>query len=148
MISVIIPALNESRYINTVIKHLTEQPCENGHEIIVVDGYSTGSSINEIHNPDVVRLKSEKGRAFQMNAGAERARGKILLFLHADTRLPDDALNKIEQVLYDDSYVTGAFDLGIDSDKFMLKYASERASKRSRMNRIPYGDQAQSGLSV
>ena len=77
-----------------------------------------------------------------MNAGAEIARGEILLFLHADTFLPEGALDKIAQILSDDKYVAGAFDLGIDSDKLLLKFISAWARMRSHMNRIPYGDQA------
>ena len=77
-----------------------------------------------------------------MNAGAATAHGEILIFLHADTKLPDNALGKISRVLQDERYVGGAFDLGIDSRRLFLKYISARASLRSRLNRIPYGDQA------
>jgi rSAM/selenodomain-associated transferase 2 len=77
-----------------------------------------------------------------MNAGAAAARGEILIFLHADTTLPDNALRKISLALHDRDYVGGAFDLQIDSDRLFLKYISARASLRSRWNRIPYGDQA------
>jgi len=77
-----------------------------------------------------------------MNAGAAVARGEILIFLHADTILPDNALGKINRILRDPDYVGGAFDLKIDSDRLFLKYISARASLRSRWNRIPYGDQA------
>lgn len=77
-----------------------------------------------------------------MNAGATVARGEILIFLHADTTLPDNALGTISRALQDRDYVGGAFDLKIDSDRFFLKYISARASLRSRWNRIPYGDQA------
>jgi rSAM/selenodomain-associated transferase 2 len=77
-----------------------------------------------------------------MNAGATVARGEILIFLHADTILPDNALEKISQALQGRDYVGGAFDLKIDSDRLFLKYISARASLRSRWNRIPYGDQA------
>ena len=77
-----------------------------------------------------------------MNAGAAVARGEILMFLHADTKLPDGALEKISRALEDQNYVGGAFDLRIDSDRLFLKYIATRASLRSRWNRIPYGDQA------
>jgi rSAM/selenodomain-associated transferase 2 len=77
-----------------------------------------------------------------MNAGAVVARGEILIFLHADTRLPPGALKKINTVLENEKYVGGAFDLRIDSDRLFLKYIAARASLRSRLNRIPYGDQA------
>jgi rSAM/selenodomain-associated transferase 2 len=77
-----------------------------------------------------------------MNAGAAAACGEILIFLHADTTLPDNALEKINQAMQNLDYVGGAFDLKIDSDRLFLKYISTRASLRSRRNRIPFGDQA------
>jgi rSAM/selenodomain-associated transferase 2 len=77
-----------------------------------------------------------------MNAGAAIAKGEVLIFLHADTLLPPKALNKIGRVLENEKYVGGAFSLGIDSDRLLLKYVAAHASMRSRINRIPYGDQA------
>jgi rSAM/selenodomain-associated transferase 2 len=77
-----------------------------------------------------------------MNAAAAAARGEIFIFLHADTTLPDNALEKISLALQNTDYVGGAFDLKIDSDRLFLRYISVRASLRSRWNRIPYGDQA------
>ena len=77
-----------------------------------------------------------------MNAGAAVARGRILLFLHADTQLPPGGLLKIVDVLEDDQYIGGAFDLGIDSKRLFLKFIAARARLRSRLSRIPYGDQA------
>jgi len=77
-----------------------------------------------------------------MNAGAAAARGEILIFLHADTTLPENALEKISRAMQDPDFVGGAFDLKIDSERLFLKYISVRASLRSRWNRIPYGDQA------
>ena len=77
-----------------------------------------------------------------MNAGAAVASGERLIFLHADTMLPDGALKKISRALEKQDYVGGAFDLKIDSDSLFLRYISVRASLRSRLNRMPYGDQA------
>lgn len=77
-----------------------------------------------------------------MNAGAKAARGDILIFLHADTKLPYGALKKISRALEEQDYVGGAFDLRIDSDTLFLRYISAGASLRSRWSRIPYGDQA------
>ncbi|MHC4467735.1 MAG: TIGR04283 family arsenosugar biosynthesis glycosyltransferase [Planctomycetota bacterium] len=134
--SIIVPVLNESQNINSVIENLRGQQCEYEYEVIVVDGDVNGSTIKNIS------ITAEMGRAYQMNAGAEIARGEVLIFLHADTRLPDKALSKIAQILSDDTYVAGAFDLGIDSENLLLKYIAAWARMRSRMNRIPYGDQA------
>jgi rSAM/selenodomain-associated transferase 2 len=132
----------EQGQINSVIEHLRSQDFEGVWEIIVVDGDSRGETIKAIQDREVVSITSAKGRALQMNAGAAVARGEILIFLHADTRLPPGALKKINTVLENEKYVGGAFDLRIDSDRLFLKYIAVRASLRSRLNRIPYGDQA------
>jgi len=140
--SIIVPVLNEVGRINSLIEHLHCRRFEPSHEIIVVDGDPLGGTINCILAEDVVKITAEKGRGRQMNAGAEIARGGILIFLHADTTLPVGALRKIATVLEDQRYVGGAFDLKIDSDTLFLRYISMRASQRSRWNRLPYGDQA------
>ena len=111
-------------------------------QIIVVDGDPGGNTLAAIESADVTGIVSRKGRGAQMNAGAKVAEGKILLFLHADTRLPADALVKIERALAEPKIVAGAFNLGIDSERWFLKYIAMRANMRSRSNRIPYGDQA------
>jgi rSAM/selenodomain-associated transferase 2 len=77
-----------------------------------------------------------------MNTGASVATGKILIFLHADTELPVHALKKIDSLLEQEEYVGGAFDLGIKSDRFIFKVIEKLSSWRSRMNRVPFGDQA------
>ncbi|MHC4187600.1 MAG: TIGR04283 family arsenosugar biosynthesis glycosyltransferase [Planctomycetota bacterium] len=142
ILSVIIPVLNESQNINSVIENIRGQEFEYEYEVIVVDADANGSTIKCIQDTEALTITSGKGRACQMNAGAEIARGEILLFLHADTVLSKGALSKISQILSDDKYVAGAFDLCIDSDKLLLKFISARANWRSRFNRIPYGDQA------
>ena len=140
--SIIIPVLKEQDRINSLIEHVHSQGYEGACEIIVVDGDAQGGTIKVIQDEDVISITSKKGRAFQMNTGAELAHGEVLIFLHADTKLPPNALEKISQVLEDAKYVGGAFDLGIDSDNLLLKYIAARARFRSRLNRIPYGDQA------
>jgi rSAM/selenodomain-associated transferase 2 len=140
--SIIIPVLNEAGQINLLIEHLRKQNHEFSYEIIVVDGDPQGSTVGAIQAKDVTAITTDKGRGKQMNAGAAIARGEILIFLHADTILPDNALEKISRAMQDQDYVGGAFDLKIDSDRLFLKYISARASLRSRWNRIPYGDQA------
>ena len=140
--SIIIPVLNEQDRINSLIEHVLSQGYEGACEIIVVDGDPQGGTIKFIQDENVTSITSKKGRASQMNAGAELAHGEVLIFLHADTKLPPNALEKISQVLENEEYVGGAFDLGIDSDSLLLKYIAARARFRSRLNRIPYGDQA------
>ena len=140
--SIVIPVLNEADRINALIEHIDHQGFELPYEVIVVDGDPQGGTVRAIQSKDVVTIITEKGRGRQMNAGAAEARGDILIFLHADTRLPDGALKKISRALERQDYVGGAFDLKIDSDRLILRYISVRASLRSRLNRIPYGDQA------
>lgn len=140
--SIIIPVLKEQDRINSLIEHVHSQGYEGACEIIVVDGDPQGGTIKVIQDEDVISITSKKGRSFQMNTGAELAHGEVLIFLHADTKLPPNALEKISQVLEDAKYVGGAFDLGIGSDRLFLKYIAARTSMRSHLNRIPYGDQA------
>ena len=141
-ISVIIPVLDEQEYINSHIGHIRNQDFEGAIEIIVVDGGLDGRTLEVIEDSDTVKITSDIGRGLQLNAGAAVARGQILLFLHADTQLPPGGLQKISDVLENDQYVGGAFDLGIDSKRLFLKCIAARARLRSRLSRIPYGDQA------
>lgn len=140
--SIIVPVLNETNQINPLIEHIHSQGLGCPYEVIVVDGDPQGSTIKVIQDKGAIAITTEKGRGRQMNAGAAAARGKILIFLHADTKLPPDAFEKISKVLENEKYVGGAFDLVIDSDRIMLRYIAARARLRSRLNRIPYGDQA------
>ena len=141
--SIIIPVLNEYDQINTTIKHLRKIGAESDTcEIIVVDGDPQCSTIKTIEDDSVRTITSAKGRGCQMNAGAEIAKGDVILFLHADTALPDGAIEKISRVLENEKYVGGAFNLGIDSNRIFLKCIAARANLRSRLSRIPYGDQA------
>ncbi len=141
-LSIIIPVLHERERIGSCLANLRSQSMIDSCQIVVVDGDPAGSTVDLIHGQDVVCLRGAAGRAAQMNAGARAAQGRILLFLHADTVLPPEALQKIIHVMATGSYVGGAFDLAIDSDRLFLKYIAMRASMRSRLNRIPYGDQA------
>ncbi|MGA1791681.1 MAG: TIGR04283 family arsenosugar biosynthesis glycosyltransferase [bacterium] len=141
-LSVIIPVLFEAQGINPLITHIHRQRTDKAFEIIVVDGDPRQSTIKKIMDPQVRAVSSPAGRAKQMNLGASVASGEILLFLHADTLLPYDALDRICAVMDRKDYVGGAFDLGIGSERFIYHFISYPASIRSRLTRIPYGDQA------
>ena len=141
-ISVIVPVLDEQEYINSHIGHIREQDFKGGLEIIVVDGDANGRTLEVIEDSETIKIASSCGRGQQLNTGAAVACGDILLFLHADTQLPAGGLRKICNVLEDDQYIGGAFDLGIDSKRLFLKFIAARARLRSRLTRIPYGDQA------
>lgn len=139
--SVIIPVLHETNKINSLIEHLHALEGSRNSEVIIVDGSPTKDTINAINDEKIISISSEKGRAKQMNAGASIARGEILIFLHADTKLPEDAFQKIRRVLEEGRYVGGAFYLRIDSDRVIFKLISHITSFLSRLTRIPYGDQ-------
>lgn len=139
--SVIIPVLHETNKINSLIEHLHALEGGRNSEVIIVDGSPTKDTINAINDEKIISISSEKGRAKQMNAGASIARGEILIFLHADTKLPEDAFQKIRRVLEEGRYVGGAFYLRIDSDRAIFKLISHITSFLSRLTRIPYGDQ-------
>ena len=136
------PAFHEGENINDLIEWLNRLDSDKNSEIIVVDGAQEKDTLGAIRRNHVIKISSERGRAKQMNAGASIARGEILIFLHADTELPIHALKKIHFLLERKEYVGGAFDLGIKSDRFIFKVIGKMSSWRSRLNRIPFGDQA------
>lgn len=140
--SIIVPVMNEQDGIQTFLRHLQDVSAGESVEFIVVDADPAGSTINGIRSGDVVKLLSPGGRGAQMNRGAEVAGGNVLLFLHADTFLPRNALAHIKIALTNDACVGGAFDLGIDSDRVLLRMTAWCASLKHRMTRVPYGDQA------
>jgi len=141
-ISVIIPVLNEAARINGAIETLFAQGYPGTMEVIVVDGQKEGSTINCIQNPKVVKIISAPGRGVQMNRGADIASGETLLFLHCDTQLPENAFHRIQAVMKGKRVNAGAFDLFIDGKSFAYRIIEKTASLRSRITRIPYGDQA------
>ncbi|MBE9581269.1 MAG: TIGR04283 family arsenosugar biosynthesis glycosyltransferase [Proteobacteria bacterium] len=140
--SIIVPVLHESDTINSLIEHLDRLEYDAGHEIIVADGSPDRDTIQAIGRKSVIKIVAPKGRARQMNAGASMAKGEILIFLHADTKLPRDALTKIASAMAQNHYVGGAFELDIKSERFRFKLLSRWASIRCHLTRIPYGDQA------
>lgn len=142
--SIIIPVVNEQNVINETIAHVEEIAHTAGAaiEIIVVDGDRDGKTIGAIQHRDVKTAISEKGRGKQMNCGAAMARGDIVVFLHADTYLPAGCFSVMETALGNPKCIAGAFDLSFDSDRLVFRLIARIASWRSRINRIPYGDQA------
>ena len=140
--AIIIPVLNEASGINSLIRQLENQQNKHSFEIIVVDGDPDGQTINAITNENVIKIKSSIGRAKQMNCAAAITNADTLIFLHADTLLPDNALNNIAEEFENRNYVAGAFDFDIDSKKPIVKIIAACACIRSRLTRIPYGDQA------
>jgi len=141
-ISIIIPVINEQTGINQTIKKIYHQAFSGILEVIVVDGHKDGTTISCIENREVIKLGSAPGRSFQMNSGARTASGRILLFLHCDTVLPENALESVQGLMVNHCIKAGAFDLSIDKKGFVYRIIEKTASLRSRITKIPYGDQA------
>ncbi len=139
-ISIIIPVYREQN-INLHLESLLNNPSYKQEEIIIVDG-DNSSTIKNIQNDNVLKIDSKKGRANQMNEGARIAQGDILLFLHADTLLPNNAFDLIEESFEDKYIKAGAFDLSFSNNSLAFKIIAFTASIRSRLTRLPYGDQA------
>jgi rSAM/selenodomain-associated transferase 2 len=140
--SVILPVLNEATVINGTIDSISAASSVDNCEIIVVDGSPDGETVRALERKEVKTLTAGKGRARQMNAGAAAANGEILIFLHADTTLPRNAFHAISAALEKGNFVGGAFDLSIGSDRTAFRIIERAASFRSRITRVPYGDQA------
>lgn len=138
-LSIVIPAINEAAQIANTLQAL--QPLRNNCELLLADGGSDDDS-PAIAAPLVDEvLHSSRGRARQMNCGAEQASADVLLFLHADTRLPDFAVNRILQAI-DGGYRWGRFDVEFDSQQLIFKLIALLMNWRSRLTGIATGDQA------
>jgi len=142
IISIIIPVLNEQATINDVLSHLRSLPCSHHIEIIVVDGDDETGTLSVIRDEQIIKIKSPKGRGIQMAMGAKKARGDLLLFLHADTFLPVTAFNDLLTIRMVKGVAASAFDLNINADGFIFRIIETVANLRSRLTGIPYGDQA------
>lgn len=139
--SIIIPVLNEETVLESTLQHV--QQCASGynHELIIVDGGSHDRTVGIAQRYGRV-IHSVRGRARQMNTGAASASGTILLFLHADTKLPDGAFTSILQALTIQQTVGGAFRLSFDSSHWLYHYVALGTNIRSRLFRVFTGDQA------
>jgi rSAM/selenodomain-associated transferase 2 len=111
-------------------------------EIIVVDGGSRDATAEIARAHADVVLTSARGRALQMNAGAAAARGDVLLFLHADTRLPAGFAAAVCAALADPAIAGGRFDVSLVPTTLLLRLVAGLMNMRSRLSRIATGDQA------
>jgi rSAM/selenodomain-associated transferase 2 len=143
LISVVIPVLDEEEQIGAQLKAL--KGVSGVHEVVVADGGSRDCTRELVLADTSCRLVvTERGRALQMNAGAQATTGDVLLFLHADVRLPADAAGLIAEALSDRRVVAGAFRTHTVAHgpqgrgTLWLRIAD----LRSRYSRLPYGDQA------
>jgi uncharacterized protein len=185
-LSIIMPVLNEADQIAAILREIKAQiqssqvqlsKFQSTIEILIVDGGSQDRTVElvkhevETHEVetqsdpvliDITVIESPPGRARQMNAGAQMARGEILLFLHADTRLPDNFWQYIETTLGTglgtklgtelgtesgtelgtETVIAGAFELTIIGESLGLRWVEWGVKWRSRLFQLPYGDQA------
>lgn len=132
------PVLNEGKALRRCLSalELTE-----GEELIVVDGGSSDATVSIAREFTEKALHSERGRAAQMNAGAEAASGDALLFLHADCVLSDGSFDVIRETLSDNCVSAGGFWLSIEHDSFKFRVLERGANLRSALTRLIYGDQ-------
>ncbi|HDP25436.1 MAG TPA: DUF2064 domain-containing protein [Deltaproteobacteria bacterium] len=138
IISVIIAALNEEATITRTVQSLRAGA---GIEIIVVDGGSTDGTVSKAAASGAKVVSRALGRAAQMNYGASLARGRILLFLHADTLVPAGYDRAIRDALRDNLSVAGSFRLSLDGKSPGLRLIEAGANLRTRRCMLPYGDQ-------
>jgi len=138
-ISVIIPALNESDKIADTVASIGHG---NNTEIIVVDGGSIDNTVSIAKTLGAKIIQGSPPRSRQMNQGADAASKDVLLFLHADTRLPKNFDGSIFHALKQPGVAAGAFELRIDSPVPSFRFIERIANWRSRCLKMPYGDQA------
>lgn len=141
-ISVVIPTFNEESVIEETLQQFKQdlEPLE----IIIVDGGSDDRTVAIVGAFKQVRLLSSttRGRAAQMNEGASIATGDVLLFLHADTRLPSRWRNHIEASIQQRKAAGGRFRMAVDDPKAIYRWIAWGSNFRSRVLGVTYGDQA------
>lgn len=141
MLSIIVPTLNEAEGIGPFLAGLAPLHAR-GAQIVVADGGSTdGTTGLAAPHADLV-LTAPRGRASQMNAGAAAACGDTLLFLHADTHLPEAADQLVTHALSDPARAWGRFDVKITGRHPALTLVAAMMNARSRLTGIATGDQA------
>ncbi|PZO13815.1 MAG: hypothetical protein DCF26_16165 [Burkholderiales bacterium] len=139
-LAIVVPVLNEATTLAGRLQALAPLRAR-GAQVLVVDGGSTDATV-VVAQPLVDRvLQAPRGRASQLNAGADAAQADVLLFLHADTRLPADADRLIEQALHG-GHRWGRFDVHIEGRHALLPLVASLMNLRSRLTGIATGDQA------
>ena len=135
-VSIIIPTYNEEKTLPGLLRSL--EPIKEKAEILFVDGGSSDGTLGLI--PDAYRLiRGPKGRAKQMNLGAEMSTGDVLFFLHCDSELPPDAIEQIETVMKDCR--AGCFGIAFRSRNIWMKCCQFLSNRRAKDRKIMFGDQ-------
>ncbi len=139
VLSIIIPTLNEEDVIKRCLDNVVNVP---DVEVIVSDGGSTDRTVEIASQYGNVKIvSSTKGRGVQMNTGALSAQGDVFLFLHADCVLSKETILSFRQHFEDNSITGGAFKIKLLSDKFPYRLIEMGINLRSKMFKLPYGDQ-------
>lgn len=138
-LSVIIPTLDEATAIRETLMSVQH---DGDAEVIVVDGGSQDDTVAIAYSLGIKVLTCPPRRARQMNAGAQVATGKIVLFLHADTRLPLGFAQLVQEALQQPEVIAGAFELSIDGNFPGRRWVEWGVKWRSHRLQLPYGDQA------
>jgi rSAM/selenodomain-associated transferase 2 len=138
-VSVVIPTLNEEGVLAATLERARQPGVQ---EIIVVDGGSTDTTVATAARRADLVLAAPRGRAAQMNAGAARACGEILLFLHADTLVPEGFARAARAACQDPTVIGGRFDVDLEPSSPLIRLTGELMNRRSRLTRISTGDQA------
>jgi rSAM/selenodomain-associated transferase 2 len=139
-VSIVVPVLNEEAGIRSSLDNLAPFRRE-GAELVIVDGGSTDDTLARAAGQCDQLISAPRGRGGQMNAGAKVASGDLLIFLHADTTLPDVALDVVRRAV-DLGAVWGRFDVCIDGDSRWFPLIAYLINLRSRVTGISTGDQA------
>jgi rSAM/selenodomain-associated transferase 2 len=138
-LSIVIPALNEAAIVAGAVRDaLALGP----REVVLADGGSSDGTAEIAREAGARTVLSRPGRGAQQNAGAAAASGDVLLFLHADTRLPRNALARARETLADPGVALGAFRLGFDREDLGTRFLVLGADLRLTLFGLPYGDQA------
>jgi len=137
-LSVVVPALDEAAEIEAAVGGALAE----GAEVLVVDGGSRDPTSRLAAQAGATVLHSSPGRARQLGVGAMNARGEVVLFLHADTRLPRGWATAVRDALADTAVVGGAFRFGFDRPGPLLRVVEWGTRLRVTLFRLPYGDQA------
>lgn len=140
-LSIIVPMLDEAPELPGLMEHLLPLQ-RSGVEVFLVDGGSSDGSAAIATCAGFQVVFSDRGRARQMNAGAAVASGDVLVFLHADTRLPVDAVPLIRAALAGGRHVWGRFDVEFDVRSWTMDATAFGMNLRSRLSGIATGDQA------
>lgn len=137
-LSIVIPALNEA---DAIAATIASARCDDS-EIIVVDGGSRDRTMAVAKESGAQVIQISPGRSGQQNAGARIARGRVLLFAHADTHLPEHYADHVFEILMDPKVVGGAFGFKTDYDHWGMRLIEKIVQIRCRLFQLPYGDQA------